>query len=203
MPTENQEIPPAMSHHDNSTTQAGSAPPLRIRPATQADLPAIHAIYSQSVLTDVASWELTPPDEAEMARRMSALLEQNFPYFVATIEDRVVGYTYASAYRPRPGYRFTVEDSIYVDATAQRRGVGRQLLARLIAACEEQGFRQMMAVIGDSQHVASIALHRALGFAQVGLLPNIGFKFGRWLDAVLMQRPLGDGAGSMPEAHER
>lgn len=184
---------------DSLNLQAADAPPILIRPVTPSDLVAIHAIYSHSVLTGTASWELTPPDEAEMARRMDALIGQNFPYFVATRADCVVGYAYAGSYRPRPGYRFTVENSLYVDATIQRRGVGRLLMTHLIAACTELGFRQMIAVIGDSQNIPSIALHRMVGFTQVGVLPNIGFKFGRWLDAVLMQRALGDGSATTPE----
>jgi L-amino acid N-acyltransferase YncA len=168
------------------------------RPVMVEDLPAIHAIYHHSVLTDTASWELTPPDEGEMGRRMQTVLDGGYPYFVAEVDGRVVGYAYASSYRPRPGYRFTVEDSIYVADGLRGRGVGRQLLNQVIRACEERGFRQMIAVIGDSQNLASIHLHRTLGFAQVGLLPNLGYKFGRWLDIVLMQRPLGAGATTAP-----
>ena len=171
---------------------------ILIRPVAPSDLPSIHAIYAGSVLTATASWELMPPDEAEMRRRMVAILDQGYPYFVAEQAGQVVGYTYVSSYRPRPGYRFTVEDLVYIDPGQQRRGLGRLLLGRLITACEEQGFRQMIAVIGDSQNVASIGLHRSLGFASVGLLSNIGFKFGRWLDCVLMQRQLGDGAATPP-----
>jgi len=171
---------------------------ILIRPVESTDLPTIHAIYCHSVLTGTASWELTPPDEAEMRRRMEAILAQGYPYFVAEAEHRVVGYTYASSYRPRPGYRFTVENSVYVDTAIQRRGVGRLLLGHLIEACAAQGFYQMVAVIGDSQNTASVGLHRALGFAQVGLLSNIGYKFDRWLDSVLMQRELGEGAEAVP-----
>lgn len=170
-----------------------------LRVASLADLPAIHAIYSHNVRHGTASWELEPPQLAEMQRRFEAVIAQGHPYFVAEIDNRVVGYTYASSYRPRPGYRFTVENSVYVADSWHRCGVGRLLLSRLITACTEQGFRQMIAVIGDSQNYGSIALHRKLGFAQVGLLPNIGFKFGRWLDGVIMQRALGDGASSLPE----
>lgn len=169
-----------------------------IRPATTADVPAIHAIYRHSVLTDTASWELTPPDEVEMAQRMQAVLDGGYPYFVAELEGRVVGYAYANSYRPRPGYRFTVEDSIYIADGTRGRGVGRQLLNQVIRTCEESGFRQMVAVIGDSRNLASINLHRTLGFAQVGLLPNLGYKFGRWLDILIMQRPLGLGATTAP-----
>jgi phosphinothricin acetyltransferase len=171
---------------------------VMVRPAQLDDLPAIHAIYCYNVVQGTASWEVDPPDEAEMRRRMQAVLEQGYPYFVTELAGQVAGYTYASSYRPRPGYRYTVENSVYVAAGCQRRGIGRLLLAQLIAACAAQGFRQMVAVIGDSQNVASINLHRALGFQHVGLLPNIGFKFGRWLDCVLMQRSLGEGGETFP-----
>ncbi len=167
---------------------------LAIRPATVADLAGIHAIYSYSVLHETASWELAAPDEAEMARRMATIVEQGYPYFVATCSNAVIGYTYASSYRPRLGYRFTVEDSVYVARAWQGRGVGQRLLMGLIAACAERNFRQMIAVIGDSENTGSIRLHERCGFRRVGLLPAIGYKFGRWLDSVLMQRDLGDGA---------
>lgn len=177
-----------------AVTSALALDAITIRPATVADIPEIHAIYSYSVLHETASWELTPPDEAEMARRMTTVVEQGYPYFVATYDNEVIGYTYASSYRPRLGYRFTVEDSVYIARSWQGRGVGQQLLMKLIAACEERNFRQMLAVIGDSNNVGSIRLHERCGFQQVGLLPNIGYKFGRWLDSVLMQRALGLGA---------
>jgi len=171
---------------------------LQIRPVDRADIPAIHRIYGDAVLNGTASWELTPPTASEMTQRVQALLDQGYPYFVATLDNAVVGYTYASSYHPRPGYRFTVENSIYVDPPYHRRGIARQLLQTLIAACADQGYRQMVAVIGDSDNHASIALHERLGFQQVALLPNIGFKFGRWLDVVMMQRALGEGADTFP-----
>ncbi len=171
---------------------------LSIRPATLADVPAINCIYGESVRTWTASWELTPPDDGEMARRMQVILDQDYPYFVATLDNTLVGYSYASSYRPRPGYRFTVENSIYVDPAYQRRGIARQLLQRVIDACADKGYRQMVAVIGDSENHGSIALHAQLGFTHVALMPNLGFKFGRWLDSVMMQRPLGDGATTLP-----
>ena len=169
-----------------------------IRPVNMDDLPAVHAIYSYNVQHGTASWELSPPDAGEMLRRMHAMLEQDYPYFVAELDGRIAGYSYASSYRPRPGYRFTVENSVYVDMSLQRRGIGRLLLSTLIAACERQGYRQMIAVIGDSHNTGSIALHHALGFVHIGTMPNIGFKFGRWLDSVLMQRALGEGAMTLP-----
>jgi phosphinothricin acetyltransferase len=134
-----------------------------------------------------------------MQERMEAVVGQGYPYLVVELDGRVVGYTYASSYRPRLGYRFTVENSVYVDADYQGRGLGRQLLTGLIQACSQRPYRQMVAVIGDSQNQASVALHRSMGFVQVGLLPNIGYKFGRWLDSVLMQRSLGAGESSLPQ----
>ncbi len=172
---------------------------VNIRPATLVDLPAIHAIYSYNVLHGTASWELTPPDAIEMGKRMQGVLDQGFPYFVAELEQQVVGYSYASSFRPRAGYRFTVENSVYVATGLQGRGIGRQLLSTLIDTCTQAGYRQMLAVIGDSENQASIRLHRSLDFVQVGLLPSIGFKFGRWLNSVLMQRTLGAGTTTLPE----
>ena len=171
---------------------------VSIRPATLADVPAITRIYAQSVSTGTASFELEPPDEAEMARRMQALFDGGYPYIVAEIGGAIAGYAYAGSYRPRPAYRFSVEDSIYVDPSAQRRGAGRLLLERLIEECERRGFRQMVAVIGDSAQTPSIKLHRALGFRMVGTVENVGYKFGRWLDSVNMQRALGPGATTKP-----
>jgi L-amino acid N-acyltransferase YncA len=170
-----------------------------IRPATLADIPAITAIYGHSVATETASFEFEPPTEAEMARRMGLLLEAGYPYLVCgDAGGRVLGYAYAGAWRPRIGYNHTVEDSLYVAPEAQRKGVGRALLRALIAETEALGFRQMVAVIGDSRHAASIALHEGEGFAIVGRLPALGHKFGLWLDSVLMQRPLGAGASAPP-----
>jgi phosphinothricin acetyltransferase len=171
---------------------------LTIRPATLDDVPAINRIYREHVSLGTASWELTPPDDAEMAQRMAAVLAQGYPYFVALWAGEFAGYSYASSYRPRLGYRFTVENSIYVDAAYQRRGIARRLLQTVIDACTELGYRQMVAVIGDSENHASIGLHRALGFTEIGRLPNLGFKFERWLDIVLLQRALGDGGTTLP-----
>ncbi len=171
---------------------------LLIRPTTAADIPAITRIYDQAVREGTASFELTPPDEAEMMRRYETLQAGDHPYVVAQIGGAVVGYAYAGTYRARPAYRWTLEDSVYVDIAAHSRGIGRALLGRLIAEAEARGFRQMIAVIGDSANAASIELHRALGFRMVGTFENVGFKFGRWLDSVLMQRALGDGAKTAP-----
>lgn len=165
-----------------------------VRAATAGDIPAITRIYGHAVKHGTASFELEPPDEAEMAHRMQTLLDGGYPYFVAETDGALVGYAYAGPYRPRPAYRFSVEDSIYIDPSAQRRGIGRVLLEHLIAECERRGFRQMVAVIGDSAQTASIELHRALGFRLVGTVENVGYKFDQWLDSVNMQRPLGRGA---------
>ena len=162
-----------------------------IRPATPADIPAITRIYEHAVRHGTASFELEPPDDAEMDRRMRALLDGGFPYLAAESGGELFGYAYAGYYRTRPAYRFTVEDSIYIAPQAQRRGVGRALLDRLIAESESRGFRQMLAVIGDSANAASIELHHDAGFRMVGTFENVGFKFGRWLDSVMMQRALG------------
>jgi phosphinothricin acetyltransferase len=169
-----------------------------IRPATTADIPSITRIYAHAVNSGTASFELTAPDEAEMTRRMEALIDNDFPYLTAEIDGAVAGYAYAGAYRARPAYRFTVEDSVYIAPRLQGRGVGRALLAALVETAAERGFRQMIAVIGDSEQAASIALHAAAGFAYVGTFPNVGFKFDRWLDTVLMQRALGAGSKAAP-----
>lgn len=169
-----------------------------IRPTTPDDLPAITAIYADAVLTGTATFELTPPDLAEMTRRYAALSDSGFPYLTAVLGERIAGYAYAGPYRPRPAYRFTTENSIYLDPAAQRRGVGTALMRELLARCEAGGFRQMIAVIGDSANAGSIGLHRAMSFEPVGIHRNVGFKFGRWLDSVLMQRTLGDGGESLP-----
>jgi phosphinothricin acetyltransferase len=173
-------------------------PAVIVRLAAPADIPAITRIYRHSVEYGTASFELEPPDEAEMSRRLRTLLDGGFPYLVAEIGDAVAGYAYAGPYRPRRAYRFSVEDSIYIDPAAQRKGVGRALLDRLIEECERQGFRQMIAVIGDSAQTPSIELHRAAGFRMIGNIENVGYKFDRWLDSVLMQRALGPGATTKP-----
>ncbi len=169
-----------------------------IRKATAADIPAVTAIYGDAVRHGTASFELDPPSEAEMRRRHQALLQGGFPYLAAEDDGRLLGYAYAGPYRARPGYRFSVEDSIYLGRDAQGRGIGRLLLTALLAEAEARGFRQMIAVIGDSAHAPSIALHRALGFRLVGTLRCVGYKFDRWLDSVLMQRPLGAGDTTPP-----
>ena len=171
---------------------------VSIRPATPADIPAITRIYAHAVRHGTASFELEPPDEAEMAHRQKTLLDGGFPYLVATRDGAVLGYAYAGPYRARPAYRFSVENSIYVAADAHRRGVGRALMDRLIAESEARGYRLMIAVIGDSAQTPSIALHRAAGFKLVGTFEGVGYKFDRWLDTVLMQLALGKGTSAPP-----
>lgn len=170
-----------------------------IRPGTDADIPGVQAIYAHHVLHGTASFEIEPPDLDEMRRRRQAVIERGFPYLVAEIGGEIVGYAYAGPYRTRPGYRFTCENSIYIRNGWQGRGIGKALLAPLIAGCEAMGMRQMIAVIGDSANYASINLHSRLGFAMAGNLRSVGFKFGRWLDSVMMERALGPGDATLPE----
>lgn len=173
---------------------------LALRDCTAADIPAIARIYGHWVRHGSGSFETEPPDEAEMARRREGILAGGYPYMVAVDgAGTVIGYAYASAYRTRPAYRFTVENSIYVAPDAGRRGIGRMLLEALVERCGALGFRLMVAVIGDSANAGSIGVHRACGFSHAGLLPAIGWKHGRWLDCVLMTLPLGAGASAPPE----
>jgi L-amino acid N-acyltransferase YncA len=170
-----------------------------VRPSRGDDIPAIAAIYGHHVRHGIASFEEVPPEAAEMARRRAELVAREFPYLVAEREGKVVGYCYAGPYRARIGYRFSVEDSIYLDPGEVGRGVGRLLLAEVIERSAALGYRQMVAVIGGSETLPSINLHKALGFTHVGVLSGIGFKFGRWVDSVLMQRPLGPGTTTSPD----
>jgi len=167
---------------------------LSIRPAEPRDIAAITGIYADAVRYGTASFEIDPPDEKEMRRRYDVLRAGAYPFLIADAKGTIAGYAYAGPYRARPAYRWSVEDSIYVDARAHGRGLGRALLDRLIAESTARDFRQMIAVIGDSAQAASIAVHRAAGFRYVGNIENVGFKFGRWLDSVIMQRALGEGA---------
>jgi phosphinothricin acetyltransferase len=169
---------------------------VSLRAAAAVDLEAAAAIYAHHVRTGTASFEIEPPDGAEMERRWREVTSRGLPYLVAVSGGAVIGYAYAGPYRPRPAYRFTVEDSIYVHREACGRGIGRALLAALIDAAERAGARQMLAVIGDADNAPSIRVHAALGFHRVGLLENVGNKFSRWLDVVLMQRALGPGSGA-------
>lgn len=170
--------------------------PLLVRPSTPADLDALREIYAHAVTQGTGTFELQVPDAAEMARRRDDVLAKGLPWLVAEAQGRVLGYAYANHFRPRPAYRFCVEDSVYLHPEAQGRGIGRALLAELLARCQAAGARQMLAVIGDSANHGSIGVHSALGFERCGLLQAVGWKFGRWLDVVLMQRALGAGAHS-------
>jgi L-amino acid N-acyltransferase YncA len=170
-----------------------------IRASTEADVPAIQAVYATAVLHGTGTFETEVPDTSEMARRRTEVLGRGLPWLVAESGGRVLGYAYANYFRPRMAYRFCLEDSIYLAPDAQGQGLGRLLLAELMARCEAAGARQMLAVIGDAENKGSIALHSALGFAHTGVLKSSGWKFGRWLDVVLMQRQLGPGDQSSPE----
>jgi L-amino acid N-acyltransferase YncA len=172
---------------------------VSIRPATPTDIAAIARIYAEAVYTGTATFEVEPPDEAEMARRLHTLLAGSYPYLVAERSGVVAGYAYAGPYHLRPAYHWTVEDSIYLDPQFKRRGIGRLLLLQLLVDAESSGFRQMIALIGDAANTASIALHAAAGFQPVGTLQSVGFKHGRWLDVVVMQRPLGNANASPPK----
>jgi L-amino acid N-acyltransferase YncA len=173
---------------------------ITIRDSRDEDVAAIARIYAHWVRHGLGSFELEPPDEAEMARRRDALLAARYPYLVSERDGAVIGYAYAGPYRPRPAYRFSCENSIYVAPDIARNGTGRALLTALIALCEHQGFRLMIAVIGDSGNASSIGLHAALGFAPAGVLPAIGWKHDRWVDTVFMTRPLGAGSSKSPSS---
>jgi phosphinothricin acetyltransferase len=178
---------------------------VAVRPARPADLPRIQEIYGHHVLHGLASFEETPPDLAEITQRFEAILARGLPYLAAEAAPRegaareILGYTYAGPYRPRPAYRFTVENSVYVAPGLEGRGVGRALLEELIVRCTALGLRQMIAVIGDSGHLPSIAFHESFGFTKIGTLSAVGFKFGRWVDSVILQRALGSGDGTPPD----
>ena len=174
--------------------------PITIRCCVAGDVSAIAAIYGRSVETGTASWEYEPPGAKEMSKRRDAVIANGFPHFVAESDGRLVGYAYASSYRARSGYRFVVEDSVYVAEELRGCGIGKRLLTTVIAECEKFGFRQMIAVIGDSENAGSIALYERCGFQHVGRFNGIGFKFGRWLDSVQMVLALGDGSDTPPAA---
>jgi L-amino acid N-acyltransferase YncA len=178
-----------------------SSGPVTVRAAVAGDLAAIAAIYAHHVETGIGTFELAAPDDEEIRRRWHDVVERGLPYLVAALPELnagIAGYAYVSLYRARPGYRYTVEDSVYVDPTCMGQGAGRALLAALIAACTPLGYRQMVAVIGGSDNAASIGLHAALGFERVGCLTAVGRKFDRWVDTVLMQRALGPGGATVP-----
>lgn len=169
-----------------------------VRDAGEADMAAIRAIYAHHVLHGLATFEEVPPAVEEMVARRAAVLAAGLPYLAAELDGRVVGYAYATAYRPRPAYRFSIEDSVYVADGLAGKGIGSALLRELIARCEKGPWRQMLAVIGNSGNEGSIALHRRMGFAHAGTFTSVGFKLGRWVDTVLMQRPLGAGDTTLP-----
>ncbi len=178
-------------------------PPLRhrqalVRESGERDLPAIAAIYAHHVTSGLASFEETAPTVGELHTRRAAVLDSHLPYLVAELDGEVVGYAYASGYRSRAAYRYTIEDSVYVADGMRGRGVGGTLLAALLERCAAGPWRQMLAVIGDRGNTASIALHRRYGFERVGTFTAVGFKLGRWVDTVLMQRALGCGARNAP-----
>ena len=173
-----------------------------LRDSAPGDEEAITAIYAHHVRFGLGTFEETPPSVVEMCQRRESILGLGLPFLVAVVAGRVVGYAYAGLYRTRSAYRYTLEDSIYIAPDATQRGIGRALLAQLIERCDVLGYRQMVAVIGDSGNQASIRLHAALGFECIGVQPAVGFKHGRWVDSVLMQRALGAGASSLPKAAE-
>lgn len=170
-----------------------------VRDADTGDLAAVQAIYAHHVRHGLASFEEIPPDLSEMERRFRVLADQGLPYLVAELEGKVRGYAYAGRYRTRPAYRYSLEDTVYVEPGYEGRGLGSALLCALIARCEGLGYRRMVAVIGDSANHASIHLHERLGFRPCGVIPSVGFKFGRWVDSVLMERPLGPGDARLPD----
>ena len=171
-----------------------------VRQSTEADLDAVTAIYAENVLTGTGTFETTPPTREDMAARRASVLALGLPWLVAEIDGAVVGYAYAGPFRTRAAYRYTVEDSIYVLGSAHGRGVGRALLSELIVVCEAMGIRQMLGVIGDSANAASVRLHTGCGFRHMGAVEGVGWKFDHWLDVVFMQRALGHGAVSDPNA---
>ncbi|MES2954899.1 MAG: N-acetyltransferase family protein [Pseudomonadota bacterium] len=164
-----------------------------IRPSREDDLPAITAIYAHHVLHGTGTFETEPPSVADMGTRRADVLSKGLPYLVAEEAGTVVGFAYGNWFKPRPAYRYSVEDSIYLAPDAGGKGVGRALLSELLARCESAGIRKIMAIIGDSANAGSVGLHRALGFTQVGIVASCGWKFGAWRDIVIMQKPLGAG----------
>jgi L-amino acid N-acyltransferase YncA len=169
---------------------------VSVHPCAESDIEAIQAIYAHYVATNLATFELEPPTARQMLERRAGILGGGYPYLVARLGGEVVGYAYASAYRSRPAYRHTVEDSIYVAPGHRQAGIGSALLRALIEQCEALGFRQMVGVVGNSANTGSLRVHEALGFTRVGTLASVGYKFGQWVDTVLMQRALGEGTST-------
>ncbi len=170
-----------------------------VRDAVDGDFADIQAIYAEHVLHSIATFEEIPPSVEEMRNRHRAIIDSGLPYLVAEVDGIVTGYCYAALYRARSAYRFTIEDSIYIRRGQVGGGIGTALLSELISRCEQGPWRQMLAVIGDSGNAASLGLHRKMGFTHAGALKSVGFKHGRWIDTVLLQRPLNAGDGSLPE----
>jgi len=183
-----------------SAPAAAPQPALLVRDSTEADVAQIQQIYQHYVLTATATFEIEPPSVAEMAARRAAVLDSGLPYLVAELAGNVVGYCYAATHRPRPAYRYTVEDSVYVDPACHGRGVGSALLGELIARCVRGPWRQMIAVVGGSDNTGSVALHARYGFRAIGTHTSVGYKLGQWIDTVMMQRALGEGDSSHPPA---
>ncbi|WP_296185100.1 GNAT family N-acetyltransferase [Pseudomonas sp. UBA1879] len=173
-------------------------PPLTLRDALDHDMPAVQRIYAHHVIHGTASFELEPPTLVQMLQRRADIRANGLPYVVAEANGEIVGYAYATLYRPRPAYRFTVEDSVYVREGMAGLGIGQQLLETVIQRCTDDGRRQMVAIIGNSENLASVRLHERLGFRTVGVFESVGFKHGRWLDTVIMQRELGEAGHSLP-----
>jgi len=170
-----------------------------VRDSTESDLSMIQPIYAHEVLTGLATFEEVPPSVEELAVRRRGILDLGLPYLVAEHDGVVIGYTYANNHRPRPAYRNSIENSVYVDNNYLRQGIGKTLLHTLIYRCEQGCWRQMVAVIGNAENTGSIGLHKSLGFRHVGVLDSVGFKLGRWVDTVIMQRPLNDGSKTLPD----
>ena len=170
-----------------------------IRPSRDEDIPAITAIYRHHVLTGTGTFEIDPPSEADMASRRADVLSKGLPYLVLEEEGHVMGFAYCNWFKPRPAYRFSAEDSIYMTSGTHRQGLGKALLAELCTQAERAGVRKLLAVIGDSANAGSIGVHRAAGFSHVGVLKSCGWKFDRWLDVVMMEKPLGAGDTSAPQ----
>jgi len=179
-------------------SMSAALPEGAVRDAVGADFVAVQAIYAHHVLTGLATFEETPPSTQELLSRWAEIASLGLPYLVAECEGRVAGYSYAALYRSRPAYRYALEDSVYVAENMRGRGIGGALLRELVERCERGAWRQMVAVIGDSGNDASVALHRRAGFELIGTLRSVGFKLGRWVDTVLMQRPLGVGDATQP-----
>ena len=174
----------------------------KIRPSTDTDIPAITAIYAHHVLHGTGTFETDPPSEQDMAARRSDVLSKNLPYLVVEDETGVLGFAYCNWFKPRPAYRYSAEDSIYLAPSARGKGLGKLLLTELMAQAERRGVRKLIAVIGDSANQGSVGLHKVCGFNHVGLLANCGWKFDRWLDVVLMDKTIGSGNSNPPNSSQ-